>query len=125
MSGFYHILFGYNHLVGPLLDALKIDPDSVGRFRDCFLNIDGTEIIIYTRTGGNNRDAYAATIEMLQNHPRYLRDEDDSFDCTYSLFHFSIPEDVADVCKKLGSLGHGVDPAKRWKDTIDALGDRR
>lgn len=78
-----------------------------GRFRDIYLNGDGTKIILYTRNGGGNRDAYYYIFDVLREHPNYISDYDDEFDCTYAYLEFSIPEKAKRLCK---SLATGDDP---------------
>jgi hypothetical protein len=123
MSGLYHLVFGVNPLAGPLLRALEIDYKTVPRFRDCFLSVDGDTIIIYTRTGGNNREDYVAEIDAMRKYPGYLRDEDDSYDNTYALFYYAIPEAIAAHCKEIPQE-FCVDPAKRWGELIDSIGKK-
>jgi len=121
MSGLYNILFNVNPLAGTLLAIIGVDHNTVARFRDCFLNEDGTEIIVYTRTGGGNRAEYHADNDKLGSYPGFQGDEDDEFDSTYALFRFRIPEELRERCKELAPL-YGVNPAKRWKDAIEAMG---
>lgn len=120
VSGLYNMVYGVNKLAGPLLAALDIDHHDVPRFRDCFLHVDGT-IVIYTRTGGGNREEYQSQNDAMKLHKYYLRDEDDRYDCTYALFHFTIPEEIKADCDELMAKGWGVDPAKRWAETIEQL----
>lgn len=122
MSGLYNTIFGVNKLAGPLLASIDVNFRDVPRFRDCFLNKDGTEIIIYTRVGGGNRAEYDEPIKAMRQLPGYLRDEDDGYDETYASFFFAIPEAERENCRKLAALGFGVDPAQRWADFIDDLG---
>ena len=121
MSGLYNMVFGVNPMAAPLLMSLNINHTDVPRFRDCFLSEDGKSIIVYTRTGGGNREEYAEANEALRQIPGFLRDEDDSFDPTYALFHYAVPADIADACSKAVANGWGVEPAKRWANAIDAL----
>ena len=65
-------------------------PDNYPRFRDCF--VDNNEINIYTRVGGGNRNCEFGE-EELQEHPNFLRDFDDDYDCTYATYVFSIPDE--------------------------------
>ena len=57
----------------------------------------------------------------MKLHKHYLRDEDDAYDSTYALFHFSIPDDVKNDCLDLIAKGYGVDPAARWAETVEQL----
>ncbi len=86
----YNMLFGVNKYALPLLTALDLDPANIPRFRDCFLEKDS--IVVLTRTGGGNREHYLEENKVMQDHPNYLYDEDEDFDCTYASFHFSFPD---------------------------------
>jgi hypothetical protein len=121
MSGLYNMIFKTNPLAGNLLKALDMSHEQPPRFRDCFLSEDGTEIIVYTRTGGGNRAEFEKENALLRQHPGFKSDEDDAFDSTYALFKFDVPERYREQCLKLGPM-YGVDPAKRWKETLEAMG---
>lgn len=107
---------------------------SEGRYRDAWVEADGDACIIrlHTRNGGGNREAYESEIESMQAHPWYLRDEDDSFDCTYADFYFKV--DLEWIATNLGDDGPAtveslvtlaqppVDVAAKWQAAIDAIG---
>jgi len=124
MSGLYNALFGYNPLARHLLLELGIDHHDVPRFRDCFLSADGSSVVILTRTGGGNRKEYAEQNAVMTRRAGYLRDEDDSFDTTYALFHFAVPESIKHIIPLALEKGHGVDMTKRWKQVFDILKGR-
>lgn len=124
MSGLYNVLFGVNRAAAFLLEGLDIHPRDCPRFRDCFMHVSGT-IVIYTRTGGGNRAEYAAENAALTRHPNYVRDEDDSFDSTYALFHFSVPAEMKEMCDKLTEAGWVVDPPARWDAMLKSLHDQQ
>lgn len=70
-----------------------------GRFRDIYFeNEEGgiPKVVLYTRNGGGNRDAYEYVFELLSQHPLYLTDYDDDFDCTYAYIEFKAPQNVID-----------------------------
>lgn len=120
----YHVIFGINKLAGPLLVTLGINPRGISRFRDCFLGTDN-DIIIYTRTGGGNREEFKEQNEALRRNEHFLRDEDDSFDSTYALFHYRIPEDIKDIIVKYQAVeGWCIDPSKRWQEALSLLGGK-
>lgn len=48
-------------------------------------------ILIYTRTGGNNRGCGFAEEELYKD-PNFLSTYDDDFDSTYGYYEFSVPE---------------------------------
>lgn len=84
----YNMLFGKNPDTKEILALLGLEESQIERFRDCFVEND--KILIFTRTGGGNREYYPN--EALVNHPNYLYDEDDEFDPTYAYYYFSLPE---------------------------------
>jgi hypothetical protein len=107
----YNMINGYNPLADVLITILGLTPGDVGRFRDCYLERDPEEtgplrIVVYTRNGGGNREHFSdekqageecdctgCTIEYkLPQHPLYIKDRDDDFDCTYASVYFRIPE---------------------------------
>ena len=117
----YNMVFGYSQLAAPLLAALNIDPRNVPRFRDCFLNKDGSAIVIFTRTGGGNREEYAEQNDAMTRWPGYLSNHDDETDSTYAHFNFAVPEEIKDNVVTAIANGHGVDIAERWKQAFAAL----
>lgn len=121
MSGMYTMVFGINEMARPFLELLKIDHRDVPRFRDCFLFHDGQSLVIYTRTGGGNREEFKDDNEKMRRWPGYLRDEDDSFDRTYALFHFAVPYEIKEAIQTLLINGWGVDPSKRWAEALERL----
>lgn len=102
----YNTLNGMNPITPALLDILSLDgiKYNIPRFRDIYLNEDGTMITVLARIGGGNREAYGKAIENLKNnHPNYLKDYDDEYDPTYALIEFSVPEVHAERCKQLAT----------------------
>jgi len=92
-----------------------------GRFRDIYLNEDGTKIILFTRNGGGNREAYWYMFDIIKKHPNYIFDYDDSFDSTYTYIEFSIPEKFKDLCSGFST---GVKPAtltEKFEKTINEM----
>lgn len=117
----YQMMNGVNPAAFFILPMLgEKHPDQYPRFRDCFVQkrqwdllpdgmpamkvSEGSEepqdIYVYTRVGGGNRDDYQQEIKELQDHPNYLTDFDDDFDCTYATFVFSVPDEWKDDYQK-------------------------
>jgi hypothetical protein len=121
----YNALFGRNPLSPFYLAILGLDIADVGRFRDCFLQkTDEGEvrIVIYTRNGGGNRDAYEEVTKNLQAHPEYVTDFDDDFDCTYASYVFKVPDKLIDTVKAFAERpDQNVDPGARFKDLLDKM----
>lgn len=95
----YNMLHGFNEHAEELLEILNLSSGDFGRFRDAYLNADGTEIIVFTRCGGGNREDYDWVFDDMESHPMYIRDEDDDYDSTYCSFYFKVPEDKLELTK--------------------------
>ena len=103
----YNMLHGMNPLSPILLQWFDIDqPDGnydSGRFRDIYLNEDGTKIVLYTRNGGGNREEYQPLIDHLATHLNYVEDYDDDFDSTYAYIVFTVPKEFAEAAKAIAT----------------------
>jgi len=143
--GLYNTLFGQNFLASFLLSILQIDEKKYSglRFRDIFLNKDGTKIFMFTRNGGGNRhhfgeyqnDGYkgvrqegpectchgCAISEHLINHPNYLSDYDDPFDKTYATIEFSVPIDQQANTKNIATGEEPETIGERFKEAFEKL----
>lgn len=138
---FYNMLFGVNSAAPMLLAVLGLSANKVPRFRDCY--IDGDHIVIYTRTGGGNRDFYDSEESCRENYPKYfdgtndpsgpwnstltgnehyLYDKDDDFDSTYATFYFKFPEKYAEDLRQLSVENTTHKPSENWKALFKALG---
>jgi len=126
------MLFGVNPLAGTVLSALNFSQDQIPRLRDAYFDAEENQLVIYTRTGGGNREVYEEFNDenedgpwnsTMQEHPNFIRDEDDDFDCTYAYFYFSIPESFAPLFKTFKDLGAGKDanPTERFAKMIEDL----
>lgn len=117
----YNLLHGTNKSAALLLKVLELDQSggkwNTGRFRDIYLNEDGTKIILLTRNGGGNREDYFPN--NIVKHPNYITDYDDDFDCTYAYIEFSVPEKFKELIGKL-STGKKPQTLKEKTDNIIA-----
>jgi len=95
------MLFGKNNFSEILLAMLGLVTGDVGRFRDCYPSDDGSEIIVYTRNGGGNREAYQEVFDRLRLHPNYIGDADDDYDCTYATIRFSVPDKFKEAVRQI------------------------
>lgn len=89
MSNLYNMIKGVNQEAFFILPMLGKHPDEYPRFRDCF--VDG-RINILTRTGGGNRESYEADNQAMREMPGFVTDYDDSFDPTFAVWVFDVPE---------------------------------
>lgn len=93
MSGFYNIFFDRNPHSKEILEALGLEESLIERYRDCGVSWSGKYVWIYTRTGGKqNRHGYPN--KVLRENKYFQRSEDDTFDRTYAIFYFAIPEEL-------------------------------
>lgn len=120
----YNMLFGTNEIAPLLLFILDLNqPDNKwdsGRFRDIYLNENGTRIILYTRNGGGNRRHWDLSHSKykegpdcpcpgciitykLKKHPNYIRDYDDDFDSTYAYVEFGVPKQFREIAEGLAT----------------------
>lgn len=88
----YNMVCGNNPFYEIFLGMLDMSIDDIPRFRDVYIDIEEEAIVVYTRTGGGNRDEYREENNALAQHPNYMKDADDDFDSTYAHFWFGIPE---------------------------------
>jgi hypothetical protein len=115
----YNVVFGENEFASPLLVVLGLKREELPRYRDCWWN--GKEVVLVTRSGGGNREAYQSINDALTFHAHYLRDEDNSFDSTYAIFYFRMPDEHAHIIPKL--VAQVLTPAERWKQFFAKLSD--
>lgn len=124
----YNLVHGVNPFAGILLQALGITHAQVPRFRDCWWT--GEHIVLYTRTGGGNREAYEKGGAYAEDHQGpwnddlrliegYVRDEDDSYDTTYAAFYYTPSPTLADALKALPVAD--ATPEQRWKAFMEKL----
>lgn len=94
-----------------------------GRFRDIYYeHEEGSEpkIILYTRNGGGNREWYEYVFELLSNHPLYITDYDDDFDCTYAYIEFKAPKAVVKFFDGM-KTGKMATISEKFKAEIEAM----
>ena len=139
MSGLYNALFATDNMADELLAMLGTSRGEVPRFRDCYLTEEG--IVIHTRTGGGNRDAYEDEAAWRENFgipddescdgpfnsdlyrlPGFIRDEDCDFDSTYADFYYAVPEAFAERARAwLAEHGAPMTPGQKWGALFEAL----
>ena len=138
----YNELFGFDDRAEMLLAALKLKVEKIPRFRDCYLR--DNCIVVYTRTGGDNRYCYdnfasrqsryaawgdpqrAADYQGpwnddLRKHPNYVTDVDCDFDNTYCYFFFSFPDDYKVDLRNLASESPSASPTEKWLTLMESM----
>lgn len=95
----YNNLFGENEDAVPLLGMINCTRNDFQRYRDVYLNKEGTVITVVARIGGGNRPAYRQVFNNMMRHELYIQSYDDDYDKTYAYFEFKVPEKYAATCK--------------------------
>lgn len=132
----YNLCFGVNRMAPLLLKVLGINQDDgrwpAGRFRDIYLNEDGTRILLYTRNGGGNRDCFeegdddcrctgCVITRILPQHPHYVRDYDDDFDCTYATIEFRVPPEYEAEMRALATGKSPPSVGEKFQALVEVL----
>ena len=140
----YNSIFGVNPYAAALLRILGTRFDKVPRFRDVFVNEDGGEIVIFTRTGGGNREFHENGQECRRNYPEafsgadpapsgpwnedlrqipgFIKDEDCEFDETYAYFHYRVPGNFRDIVADIREKQGVRDPMAEFQQMLNDLG---
>lgn len=121
----YNMLHGVNPLSSVFLAMIGLELSDVPRFRDTFIEqTDEGEhrIIVYTRTGGGNREGYADENDFLQSNEHYVTDYDDDYDCTYAHFVYRVPEKYVEHLNTIKKeTAERKQPKQAWEDLFKAM----
>lgn len=104
----YNLLFGMNWQTDLLLATLGLKKVDIERLRNVFKSDDGSQIEVYTRTGGGNREGYPNL--AMRQLPTWRGSVDDDFDCTYCTDKFEVPAEWRQDVANLGDLSKGIRP---------------
>ena len=128
----YNMLFGENPFADYLLSFLGITKNQIPRYRDCY--IDKEQIVIYTRTGGGNREYYDEPNNENKEGPfnsqlreirGFVSNEDDDFDSTYCYFRYNIPETAKEILRKVNELGGSDNASEKWLRMLKKLDSKK
>ena len=86
----YNMTHGFNPACVFIMPMLGRKQNEYPRFRDCFVT-DDSNIAIYTRVGGGNRNCGYGEEELYKDD-NFLRTYDDEFDSTYGTYEFKVPD---------------------------------
>lgn len=117
----YNTLFGIHPAADALLSMIDVPRHRIPRFRDCFLK--GDTIVIYTRTGGGNREAFIKENDWLRIQTGYITDVDMAFDPTYALFSYAIPAPFRRACETISETLPNRDPSVDWPRLLAKMAD--
>lgn len=121
----YNMINGVSSATWFILPMLGKHPDEYPRFRDCFVNDEehpeyDDHIHIYTRTGGGNREGYNEENKQMMQHANYVTDFDDSYDCTYASWIFSVPDKWRVDFEKI-KTGDILELSKEYREEINRV----
>lgn len=125
----YNMTCGNNPLFGlyaRILETVAPLP-SIPRFRDMYTREcdGGVQIVIYTRTGGGNRDDYEDENGAMAAHPLFVCDFDDEYDPTFAHFVYSVPEKYEQSLLRVHRAGEGIPklstPADKFQRALDGI----
>ena len=85
----YNMINGFSPACLLVMPMLGRKQEEYPRFRDCF--VEGENIAIYTRVGGNNRGCGFGEEELYKD-PNFINTYDDDFDNTYATYLFKVPD---------------------------------
>ena len=115
----YNKLFGENEDAVALLGMLSLTREAFGRYRDVYLNKEGTKIIVVTRVGGSNIKDYQEVYSNMRNHPNWITDYDDGFDSTYAYFEFTVPAKYEHTCKVMAPKEDRLSVGDMFKKEVE------
>lgn len=114
---------------------VEVDPSEIPRFRDAYL--EGSNVVIYTRTGGGNDECYCETEgdsheegcyykanRDLESKMNFISFEYDDFDSTYAYFRFQILPEYVDYLEEIQKLTGDNPPesvSKKFQDFIEKM----
>lgn len=125
----YNLVCGNNPLFGlyaRILETAGPMPE-IPRFRDMYTREDNgkIQIVLYTRTGGGNRESYEDQNNALTEHPLFVKDFDDDYDSTFAHWVYSVPEAYAERMQKLhrtfSRTPKGLTPGQKFQKQLAAL----
>ena len=81
-------------------------PWPVSRFRDLYFHVENGKpfIVVFTRTGGPNREEWAKENEKLTSLPSYVGGHDCDFDPTFAHWYFRVPAEHEPTILRLAEL---------------------
>lgn len=102
----YNLVCGNNPLYYLWIVMAGVRFESIPRFRDCYLTVENEKplLVLYTRSGGGNREWLAKENTGLRSLPNYVRDHDCDYDGTFAHWYYSMPVEHEDTLLRLTEL---------------------
>lgn len=115
----YNKLFGENEEAPAILGFAGLTRGMFMRYRDCYLNPEGTVVTVITRIGGGNRKEYRQAHTDIKRHPNYICDYDDAFDDTYCYFEFKVDDKFLETAKKIAPKEQHISVGDMFKKEVE------
>ena len=113
------MLMGEHPYREELMNMIGLRRRDFGRFRDVYSSDDGTEIIVFARLGGFNRDEWKDVISTMKARPDYVRDWDDEFDHTFLSIAFKTKPEHVERAKSIADQVDNRPPMVRYLALLD------
>lgn len=116
-----------DELAMAFLTMAGLELDEIPRFRDCYPTKNGKAVIVYTRTGGPNREEYEAELENLYNKDNFINDYDDEFDCTYMSLEFTPQEKYKAMLESIATENPqaSLTGVEKFQEVLKMLGEKK
>lgn len=85
----------YSKAIYYFLPMLGHRPDWFPRLEDCLIEGTNANILLYTRTGGKNRNIGYGE-QVMEMHPNFIRTYDDEDNEGYAYYEFETPKEWKD-----------------------------
>ena len=115
----YERLFGENEEAGVLLGFVGLNKSMFMRYRDCYLNKEGTAVTVIARIGGPNRKDYRQVFTDVKKNVNYVRNYDDKFDKTYCYFEFRVPDEYLFTAVKMAPKEDRLSVGDMFKKEVE------
>ena len=128
----YNMAVGYAPEAVAVITMLNIDPRTVPRFRDAYIDVSGGDesplAVVLTRTGGANRADYLEEVRLLRERPDFVDETDDTFDETFAHLRFRPTGEDLEFLLELVRAGREAGynfapPMDRFRAAVERLGD--
>ena len=119
----YNRLFGENEDAEVLLGVISVTRSMFGRYRDIYLNKEGTVVTVVSRIGGWNKSDFKQEYNRIENHPNYIKTYTDDIDPTYAYFEFTVPDEYKYTCKKIAPESDRLSVGRMFEEEIKEAND--
>lgn len=120
MSALYNVLMKRNHISDRLFTIIGLTQEEIRKFRDIWINPEGTKImILHVNDGEKGIDA---DLRIAEN-PNFVSREIWESDNSFAIYHFSIPKnkEVKEIAKSLAKISDTEHRLKKYARTLENM----